>query len=117
MIIKRRIHSMPSIWAAMSMRENADIRSISRVQSPFGLSGFRTFPTPFETNRSGVSEDIEGQHRQGDQEHRDPASVGCDDRSEHEDRNRRKAPILLPELRRDDPEGGQAVHQDREFKS
>src|ERR1700704_1062455 len=85
-------------------------------KSPFGLSGFRTCLTPFEANRGEVSEDIQSEHRQRHQKHRDPASVRRDDRSEDEDRDRGKAPILLPEFRRDDSEGAQAVHQDGELK-
>src|SRR5207245_3721438 len=72
--------------------------------------------SPSETQQSDIAYDIHGEHRQRDEEHRDPAAVRRDNRPEEEDRDRRETPVFLPELRGHDPDGGEAVHEHGELE-
>src|SRR5437867_6962915 len=111
MMIKMTTHSMPSIWAAMSIGEKADTLSASFLLRTTGLSGFRTCPGVFDLHRRSIPDDVESEHRERDEEHRDSAAVWRDDRAEQEDGDRGEAPVFLPEVRPHNPKGRQAIHE------
>src|SRR6266545_1213807 len=116
MIISRMTYSNPVGNCASTLPTENGTMAETIGRSWTVLRAFRTGYATLPQGRRGVADDVQREHRYRDEHHRHPTAVRRDDRAEEEDRDRREAPVFLPEVRSNDSEVRQAVHQDGQLE-
>src|SRR5207247_419449 len=112
MMISRMTYSNPVGNCASTLpTENGTMAETMR-RSRTVLRAFRTGQAALSQGRRGVADDVQREHWYRYEHHRHPAAVQRDDRAEEKDPDRRETPVFLPEVRSDDSEVRQTVHED-----